>query len=222
MQHGSHAHLETETMDTNCTFCRPDTIATYILKETPAFRIVADHAPLVEGHLLIIPKEHYACYGAVPATLDEELFELKREVRRFLDQFYAPIIFWEHGVFRQTVYHAHLHCFPFGETRYNLSSELHEVIVQSQDDIRAWYASHGHYFYLEDNNNALLFAPNMEHYIRIIQEVLWSGASSRSGNTGWRSSQQRYEEGIPLIKKLKTQWQQFQQREVNYANEAST
>ena len=92
------ASEDVQATTTNCAFCLRENmtnqdIVRYTLKETPAFRIVTDHAPLVEGHLLIIPKTHYACYGAVPAGLDAELQALKYEARRFLSQFYANVIF---------------------------------------------------------------------------------------------------------------------------------
>ena len=136
MQNGSHVSLNAETNTIDCAFCQRSDIAGNILKETPAFLVVADHAPLIEGHILIIPKHHYACYGEVPAELDAELLALKSEVQVFFAQYYAPAIFWEHGVFRQTVFHAHLHCFPFGNTDYDIAERLHNLIVHSQDDIR--------------------------------------------------------------------------------------
>lgn len=206
--------------EATCAFCRRELIP-YILKETPRFLLATDHAPLVEGHLLIIPKEHYPCYGAVPAGLDEELYMLKQEVKQFFAGYYAPAVFWEHGVFRQTVFHAHLHCFPFGETAYDLSSGLHGKVVQSQEDIRAWYRSRGQYFYLEDTNVALLFAPEMELYLRVIQDVLWHGVASRNHQTSWRSQEQRYLEGGPLIQATAGKWRLFQTQKqgVEYAGE---
>jgi diadenosine tetraphosphate (Ap4A) HIT family hydrolase len=214
-----------QTTTTECAFCLRDEsanrdIVRYTLKETPTFRIVTDHAPLVEGHLLIIPKTHYACYGAAPAELDAELQALKQEARRFLDQFYANVIFWEHGVFGQTVFHAHLHCFPFGEISYDPSTELHEIVVTSQDDIRSWYQTRGHYFYLEDTRRALLFAPERDSYLRIIQEVLRSGVVARNGHAQWRPPQQRYAEREPLIASVIANWQTFQKQQqgVQYAD----
>ncbi|MBV9227872.1 MAG: HIT family protein [Chloroflexi bacterium] len=218
MQRGSTASSDTEATRSDCTFCQRNGIANYILKETPTFRIVTDHAPLLEGHLLIMPREHYTCYGDVPPQLDEELFALKREVQQFLARFYAPVIFWEHGIFRQTVFHAHLHCFPFGNIKYNLAENLHEFIVTSQDDIRSWHAAHGHYFYLEDSHNAVLFAPDMDRYLRIIQEVLWAGTVSRNGHKTWRSPQQRQEEGKLLIKATAARWRAFQEQGVHDAH----
>ncbi|GHO96751.1 hypothetical protein KSF_067990 [Reticulibacter mediterranei] len=205
--------MNDDTTQTNCVFCQRSKIDTYILKETPHFRIITDYAPLVEGHLLIMPQEHYACYGTVPASFDAELHELKREVRTFFDRFYAsPVVFWEHGVFRQTVFHAHLHCFPFKGITYNLTDGLHDLVVSSQDDLRTWYASQGHYFYLEDPHHALLFSPDMDRYFHVIRTILWTGATAHNGKTEWRSPQQRQEAGKAMIPLTAARWKQFQQQ----------
>ncbi len=224
MQNGSHVSLNAEAYDTNhtnCVFCHRSGITFNILKETRSFLLITDHAPLLEGHILIIPKTHYACYGSAPRTLDAELFALKREVQRFFVQYYAPAIFWEHGVFRQTVFHAHLHCFPFGNTEYDPVEQLHNRVVRSQDDIRAWYATHGHYFYMEDATNALLFAPDIDRYTHIIKDVLWHGVATRTHQKHWRSPQQRQVEGGPLIAATKNKWREFQQQGATYADETS-
>lgn len=202
-----------------CPFCSSHgDMARYTLKETEAFRLVTDHAPVIEGHLLIIPKQHYPCYGAVPASLDAELLVLKQEVQTFLTRYYAPATLWEHGIFRQTVFHAHLHCFPVGGTYYDAAQGLHECVVRSQQDIRNWYHEHGHYFFLQDSAQCYLFAPQMEIYRQIMQNVLWAGAARRyhlteSGHKPWRSPQQRQEEGIPLIAATRAKWHQFQQEQ---------
>jgi len=212
MQNGSYAPSHGEIDTTECAFCDHKAIARYILEETANFLIVTDHAPLVEGHILIIPKRHYVCYGTVPAELDAELLSIKQRVQQFLSQFYAPVVYWEHGVFRQTVFHAHLHCFPFGETAYDLSEGLHNLVVHSQEDIRRWYAAHGHYFYMEDAHAALLFEPEMERYLHIIRDVLWHGVVSRNGaQATWRSQQERQAHGHPLIAATIEKWHVFQQ-----------
>lgn len=220
MQNGSKGSLDAEANGTYCAFCERSDIS-YILKETPHFLIAADHAPLVEGHTLIIPKQHFACYGEVPAELDAELFALKREVQQFFTEFYAPTIFWEHGIFKQTVFHAHLHCFPWGISGYDLDEELHDLIVSSQEDIREWYSSRGHYFYMEDADISLLFAPEMERYLGIVKNVFARGIASRGGRVEWRSPQQRHAEGAPLIKAIADKWHLFQRQGVKYANESS-
>lgn len=208
MQNGKQIPLDADLHKPDCAFCQRDQI-TDVLKETPHFLLVADHAPLVEGHLLVIPKQHYACYGDIPVSLDEELFTLKDELRQFYAQFYAPVVFWEHGVFRQTVFHAHLHCFPWGNTEYDIDSNIHNAVVTVQEDIRDWYHAQGHYFYLEDEEVALLFAPEMDRYMHIIQQVF-----QRGGPRPPRPPQQRYAEGRPMIEATTARWREFQQQEV--------
>ncbi len=209
MQYSTQTPWEGATHRPDCTFCQRSEVAD-ILKETPHFLLAADHAPLVEGHLLVIPRDHYACYGDVPVALDEELFAIKDELRLFYNQYYAPVVFWEHGVFRQTVFHAHLHCFPWGNLSYDLESNIHNTVVTAQEDIRSWYHAQGHYFYLEDATAALLFAPEMDRYMHIMQQVFQKGLTARGVPARMRSPQQRIAEGRPLIEMVKTRWAAFQ------------
>lgn len=220
MLNRSNVSLDTGSDGTNCAFCKRTEIS-YILKETQNFLLAADHAPLVEGHILIIPKQHYACYGDVPAALDAELCALKHEVQQFFTHSYAPAVFWEHGIFKQTVFHAHLHCFPWGISGYDLDEELHNIIVSSQKDIRQWYNTQGHYFYMEDASIALLFAPEMDRYLGIVKNVFWRGMVSRGSKAEWRSPQQRYEEGAPLIKTMIDKWRSFQEQGAGNVNKSS-
>lgn len=212
-----------ETLRADCVFCQRSTIAPYILKETQNFRLVADHAPLVEGHILIIPKLHYACYGAVPAELDTELFALKSEVQRFFQHYYHPPVFWEHGVFHQTVFHAHLHCFPFDaltQKQHDLCEKLAAETVQTQETIRSWYATRGQYFYLAPDT-AFLFAAKTDDYMRITQSIFWPNVSRLNNQKIWHSAQQRQKEGQGRIEATFAKWRMFEQEGVTYANEAS-
>lgn len=211
MQNSTQFPLENTAHEFDCIFCQRSKI-TDILQETPHFLLAADHAPLVEGHLLVIPRDHYACYGDVPATLDEELFAIKDELRQFYAQYYAPVVFWEHGVFRQTVFHAHLHCFPWGNLSYDLDSQIHNAIVSEQEDIRSWYHAQGHYFYLEDEEVALLFAPEMDRYMHVMQQVFQKGLATRGAPVRMRSPQQRIAEGRPMIETVKVRWREFQEQ----------
>ncbi len=217
MQNGSRVSFGAEPSQADCVFCQPKTIATNVLKETANFRLVADHAPLVEGHVLIIPKQHYACYGAMPSELDAEFFALKQEAQRFQQHYYLSTIFWEHGIFHQSVFHAHMHCFPFGqldEKQYTLCQQLCAEVVQTRDDVRSWYATQGQYFYLEPES-AFLFAPQTEDYIRIIQGIFWPKVSTLNHQKIWHSSQQRQKEGVAHIAATFAKWRQFEQQEAS-------
>jgi len=221
MQNGSGFSVPAPAPDPDCEFCSPGKLA-HILYETPHFRIAADHAPLVEGHLLIVSKAHYACYGDVPAALDDELFSLKKFIKQFFIRFYDPPVFWEHGIFRQTVFHAHLHCFPWGNIEYDVSRGEHGQVVTSQDDVRRWYADRGQYFYLEDSAIALLFPPELDRYLRIIKSVFLRGMALRGGKAQLLPPEQRIAEGRPHIQAVTEKWQQFQLQGADYANESGT
>ena len=195
-----------------CPFCqRRDLELT--LTETPSFYLLADHAPLVAGHLLIVPRAHYACYGAVPARLDAELLALKETTRRFLSEVYHTPTFFEHGIFRQTVYHAHLHAMPFGPVAWDLlemAASVGGAAYHSQDDLRAWYAERGQYFYLETPGDpahdsapqAAIFPPEMGVYGRALSTL----HSLTNAREGWSPPQLRYAARGPKLRALAQAW----------------
>ncbi|HEY1387436.1 MAG TPA: HIT family protein [Ktedonobacterales bacterium] len=165
----------TPTPDHRCVFCAHDALD-IVLEETDHFLVIADHAPLAEGHLLIVPRDHYACYGALPFEFDEEALELRERVTDFLMATYRAPIFFEHGVFRQTVFHAHLHALPLGAANLAFADEVRSIgsPADSPDALRAWYADQGHYFYLDterDDSGArtpLLFPAELGVYFQVM------------------------------------------------------
>jgi diadenosine tetraphosphate (Ap4A) HIT family hydrolase len=198
----------------DCPFCNPSSLG-HILSETERFLLVADHAPLVEGHALIIPRDHYACYGAVPLELEPELVELKRRVARFFRASYRPAVFFEHGVFRQTVFHAHLHALPFGPINLRLFELAHPDgrPVQGLADLRAWYNERGPYFYLEQPRQpdrvleAAVFPPEEERYFRALRTI----RESTETISGFRPALVRQLEGAPQAQALARAWAEFEE-----------
>ncbi|MDE3229336.1 MAG: HIT family protein [Chloroflexota bacterium] len=204
--------LATPPPQPGCPFCHLRELE-LILAEGPSFYLLADHAPLVGGHLLIVPRAHYACYGATPARLDTELLELKDTARRFLTEVYRAPAFFEHGVFRQTVYHAHLHLLPYGPLTWNLVSTAEAsggVACHGQDDLRAWFRQRGHYFYLESPGDpardiaaqAAIFPPEMGVYGRSLSAI----RASATEIEGWSPPQLRYAARGPKLRALAEAW----------------
>lgn len=195
-----------------CPFCARGNLE-LTLAETPSFYLLADHAPLVGGHMLIVPRAHYACYGAVPAHLDEEMLELKATVRRFLTEVYSAPTFFEHGVFRQTVFHAHLHAMPFGPVAWDLLGMAEGsggVPSLGQETIRAWYARRGHYFYLETPGDATgasapqaaILPPEMGVYGRALSTL----RQLSNAREGWSPPPLRYATRAPKLRTLAEAW----------------
>ena len=96
----------------DCPFCQREAVEAQLVAESDHFVVVADLQPLVEGHLLLIPKQHLSCYGELPEMRWAEMTQLKDRARDFLKRAYAAPTFFEHGVAGQTVPHAHLHAVP--------------------------------------------------------------------------------------------------------------
>jgi diadenosine tetraphosphate (Ap4A) HIT family hydrolase len=196
-----------------CPFCNPGRLDS-VLARTAHFLVVADFAPLVAGHTLIIPREHYPCYGAVPLEYEDELIALKRRVARFFRAKYRPAVFFEHGVFRQTVFHAHLHAFPFGPINLRLFELAHPDgrPVHGLADVHLWYNEHGQYFYLEQPRTAdqpleaAVFPPEEERYFHVLRSLREQTVTTGS----WQPAPLRRLTGGPQIAALEAAWREFE------------
>ena len=198
----------------NCAFCDHNSLRG-ILHESEHFVLLADHAPLVEGHILIIPREHFACYGAVPAALEPEWLALKRTVAAFLSACYRTPLFFEHGVFRQTVYHAHLHAIPLGAEGFRVDELLSHGgrRVAAPEDVRAWYAERGHYYYVEQPGpesdgqpaSAAVFPPELDRYFKAL--TMLRNAAGRVES--WAPQPLRRLAGGSKVASLTAAWQEY-------------
>jgi diadenosine tetraphosphate (Ap4A) HIT family hydrolase len=216
-ERGDDSSMSLEEVDgqsvASCAFCQPEQLDA-ILTETEHFRVVADFAPLVEGHTLIIPRQHFPCYGAVPLEYEAELIALKRRVARFFRERYRPAAFFEHGIFRQTVYHAHLHAFPFGPVDLRLLELAHPDgrAVRTLADLRGWYTERGNYFYLEQPREderpleAAVFPPEEERYFTVLRSL--RERSAAVGN--WHPAPVRRLLGGPPVAALAANWRAFE------------
>jgi ATP adenylyltransferase len=110
---------------TNCTLCaelRAQTGAApwnRPLIETTNFVVIPSLGALIEGWVLVVPKEHHISMGALPEQLRAEADELELRTRTLLsDRYGSPIVAFEHGPSASQhgtgcgVDHAHLHLLP--------------------------------------------------------------------------------------------------------------
>jgi len=98
----------------NCPHCDPNLFAMkYPLEETTNFRVVCDVHPLIEGHILLIPKKHISCIGEYPEKEYKEFLYLFDKYSNFLKKAYGVVSAFEHGKTGQTVFHSHTHLLPF-------------------------------------------------------------------------------------------------------------
>ena len=104
--------------DKSCTFCKiiKGEISLEKIGESDKFIAIKDANPRVEGHSLIIPKNHYVTLLDIPNTWGEELLSFTKKIAgKIMDETGADgfnIVMNNLEAAGQVVGHAHLHIFP--------------------------------------------------------------------------------------------------------------
>ena len=62
-------------MDNNCIFCKiiNGEIPSFTVYEDDTFKVILDRFPAAPGHMLIIPKEHYANMFELPEKVSAKI-----------------------------------------------------------------------------------------------------------------------------------------------------
>ncbi len=113
-------------MKDDCIFCKlaNGVFDTNTLYEDDDFRVIFDAAPATVGHVLILPKEHYANVFEMPEELIGKAYKLAQNVAKVLDEITdceGINILQNNGEMAgQTIFHFHIHVIP----RYNKSDML--------------------------------------------------------------------------------------------------
>jgi len=131
-----------------------------ILFQSKNFAVFPSLGALVEGWLLIVPKGHALCLGALSQQLHSELDELRSQVSHALEECYGSVTVFEHGPAQPChlvgcgVDHAHLHILP---TQINLIEGVKEIfpepleweLVGSVQETASLYEAGLPYLYVE-------------------------------------------------------------------------
>jgi diadenosine tetraphosphate (Ap4A) HIT family hydrolase len=134
-----------------CPHCNTASFAfKHLLETTPGFSVVCDVHPLIEGHLLIIPKAHLSCIAEYPKDLFAEFCTLYERCREFVLSAYGSEASFEHGVIGQTVFHSHIHILPFALGPDFIVPEGPENLhpLKSLADLHGVFQKEGKYLYL--------------------------------------------------------------------------
>lgn len=123
-----------EAIKKRCPHCDLKSFAYRVfLEKTREFSIICDVHPLVEGHILIIPKKHISCIGEFNADLLKEFRKLNTKVSKFLSVEYGSVASFEHGKIGQTVYHSHVHYLPFSGEPIQIIPEGKKYLTELKD-----------------------------------------------------------------------------------------
>lgn len=97
-----------------CPFC--DTSRSHVLHEGNLVKAILDGFPVSPGHALVITRRHVPTWFDASREEQNEMLETIQQVRRILDEQFAPAGFnigWNVGAAAgQTIFHLHLHVIP--------------------------------------------------------------------------------------------------------------
>lgn len=102
----------------NCIFCKiaGGEIPSATLYEDDDFRVILDVGPAAKGHMLILPKKHFANICEMPEELVGKAFILaKRMVEKMEKALHCDginVLQNNHEAAGQTVFHFHIHLIP--------------------------------------------------------------------------------------------------------------
>ncbi len=102
----------------DCIFCKlaNGEIETNTFYEDDDFRVIFDASPATEGHVLILPKKHYANVFELPEELASKVYVLAKKVAAALKEITGcngVNILQNNGeAAGQTVFHFHMHVIP--------------------------------------------------------------------------------------------------------------
>lgn len=91
------------------------------LLETTNFAIVVDLSPLVEGHLLVVPRKHYRNFASAMREYRQEAVQITQRARDWVRRTYGSVALFEHGSTSDQsggscIDHAHIHVLPVPST----------------------------------------------------------------------------------------------------------
>jgi diadenosine tetraphosphate (Ap4A) HIT family hydrolase len=126
-------------MNNNCVFCDRTKFVDRIITENSDWYVIATLGQIVGGYVLIIPKDHVSCMGALTSKQSKSMSNITKEVSHALCLEYlpnnatipCPITMFEHGVVGQTVKHAHLHILPVA---VNLTAKIKADFPKSEHE----------------------------------------------------------------------------------------
>lgn len=105
-------------MKDDCIFCKlaNGIFDTNTLYEDEDFRVIFDLSPATEGHVLILPKEHYANVFELPEDVAAKVYVVAKKIATALKEVTGCAgvnILQNNGeAAGQTVFHFHMHVIP--------------------------------------------------------------------------------------------------------------
>ncbi len=122
-------------MKNSCIFCDKSEYGSAIA-ENDGFFVKATYGMMnVEGYVLLVPKEHVSCYGALSKKAYKKFGKARDALVDAVEKNYSKSVVFEHGITGQTVEHAHLHGIP-GIDFDELVAETEKMAAREEGEYR--------------------------------------------------------------------------------------
>jgi diadenosine tetraphosphate (Ap4A) HIT family hydrolase len=136
-----------------------------VLNETPHFATVVDISPLVEGHLLVVPRKHYLNFGNAMVDYPDEAIGTLQRARDWVRETYGPVALFEHGSTPDRaggacIDHAHVHVLPLAAEALVDVMRGDELELEALGDVASWMyiADTSRSYFLCSDGESLLVA----------------------------------------------------------------
>jgi len=186
---------------TCCKFCLPN--KKDVIYETNSFFVYVGKGIITAGHVMIIPKQHYLVIAEIDNSTFKEYLNLKnRVIKEITKKFEKPFLI-EHGVFGQSVPHAHIHLIPASGNGYNNVNIINEMVLPAIkklnipfkkmeifQNLKNIYNEDKQYMYFENNDDKYIL--RTKGYIKkeirndVIYRSFFTFKKNLSGVNGWK------------------------------------
>ena len=156
----------------NCLFCDFSKNKNYVC-DAGNFYILVGKGIITDGHCMIVSKKHYSCFGEMDTKLLSEYKELKDRLIKFIEKKYSKPFVLEHGVFGQSVFHAHSHFIPSCSGSYRYVNIINDMVFpaikkwnfkfsypKDVSDLSNFFNVHKEYLYFEQDSQKILLNTN--------------------------------------------------------------
>jgi len=182
-----------------CVFCDRSQFEERIIDETRYCYLIASLGQITDGgYVLVVPKKHLSCMGALawesPMMLDDvrELVSKASDAvaREFVGPralTYSSVTLFEHGIVGQTIKHAHLHILPAHiDMTERVSKDFGPPIQRSKLEIQHHYDAFQRpylYWTCYGDNMFCWDPPAPSQYLRIVAAQILG----RPERANWRT-----------------------------------
>ena len=160
-------------MADQCPFCNFDSVKSSAVLESKDFYAIPTIGQISDGgHMLVIPRNHYACLGSMDDSKFDEFESITKKVKQAVTNTYSKPILFEHGILGQSVPHAHLQIMPSDTdlfSRINSDFKMFRRFT-SMRELQNLHKSKGVYLFYQNQQDEMFgfLLDSYPQYLRIV------------------------------------------------------